>query len=112
VTVLETFFSVEVRDMKRATAFYVEALGAEVSYASPAWTSLHVAGVRIGLALSAEHGGGRVGLHFAVRDLLAVCTAVRRAGGRVVAPSIEVAPGVVLAEVADSEGNAFTLNRR
>src|SRR5262245_12800226 len=107
--VTETFFSVGGADMRRATAFYVDALGAVVAYASPAWSSLRVAGVRIGLALVAGHPGGRVGLHFAVDDLDAARASVARAGGRVITASMQVAPGVVVADVADSEGNTFTL---
>ena len=109
--VTETFFSLEVGEMARATAFYVEALGATVAFASPGWTSLRIAGVRLGLALSPEHAGGRVGLHFAVRDLAEARAEVERAGGCVVAASVEVAPGVFTAEMTDTEGNAFVLSR-
>src|SRR5580658_7418854 len=69
VSVTETFFSVEVEDMQRATAFYVDALGATVLFSSAGWSSLRIAGVRVGLALSRQHTGSRVGLHFAVSDL-------------------------------------------
>ena len=110
IAVVETFFSVEVRDMERATAFYVAALGARVSFAMPRWTSIHVAGVRIGLALADGHAGGRNGLHFAVNDLASACAAIERARGRVITPSIEVAPGVVIAEVQDTERNTFVLD--
>jgi predicted enzyme related to lactoylglutathione lyase len=109
--VTETFFSIEVNDMHRATAFYVDALGAAVMYSAPSWTSLRIAGVRIGLFLNPEHTTSRVGLHFAVSDLAAACADVERAGGRIVAPSIEVASGVVIAQVEDTEGNTFTLRR-
>jgi len=98
--------------MRRATAFYVEALGAEVAFAAAAWSSLRIAGVRVGLALSPAYAGSRVGLHFAVDDLAAARARVERAGGRVLTASVEFAPGVVVAEVADTEGNAFTLNAR
>jgi predicted enzyme related to lactoylglutathione lyase len=37
---------------------------------------------------------------------------VERAGGRIIAPSIDVAPGVVLADVTDTEGNTFALAQR
>jgi predicted enzyme related to lactoylglutathione lyase len=107
--VTETFFAVEARDKTRATAFYVAAFGASVSFASPGWTSLHVAGVRLGIVPSANHEPGPIGLHFAVDDLAAARAAVERAGGRVVVASTEVAPGVVLALVADTEGNELTL---
>jgi predicted enzyme related to lactoylglutathione lyase len=107
--VSETFFSVEVGDMQRATAFYVAALGAEVMFATSIWSSLRIAGVRIGLFHHAEQTGGRVGLHFAVSDLAAACADVERAGGSVVMPAREVGPGIVIAEVTDTERNAFTL---
>lgn len=107
----ETFFSVDVKDMQRATAFYVDALGASVAFASPRWSSLRIAGVRVGLALDPEHEASRTGLHFAVRELAAACADIERAGGRVVLPAVEVAPGVILAEVVDSEDNTFTLRQ-
>ena len=71
MSVIEVFFAVEVANMERATAFYVNALGATVAFASPGWSSLRIAGVRIGLALNPMHEGGRTGLHFAVSDLVA-----------------------------------------
>jgi predicted enzyme related to lactoylglutathione lyase len=112
MVVTETFFSVGVRDMDRATAFYVDALGAIAVFASPGWSSLRIAGVRVGLALDPRHEGTRVGLHFAVGDLATAQADVERAGGRVVEHSIEVAPGVVVADVTDTEGNIFALTQR
>jgi len=111
VTVIETFFSIEVVDMQRATAFYVTALGASVLFASAGWSSLHIAGVRLGLALNPGHPAGRTGLHFAVDDLAAARTAIEAAGGQILAPALEVAPGVIAAEAADTEGNAFSLTQ-
>jgi predicted enzyme related to lactoylglutathione lyase len=111
-SVVETFFSIPVRDMERATNFYVTAFGAAVSAAVPFWSSLHIAGVRIGLALVTEHAQSQTGLHFAVVDLADAGTCVERAGGRVVRGSVEVAPGVVVSEVTDTEGNGFALVRR
>lgn len=106
--VTETFLAVEVANMERATAFYVNALGATVAFASPGWSSLRIAGVRIGLALNPKHIGGRIGLHFAVSDLAVVRAAVERAGGRTGTAS-EAAPGVIVAEATDTEGNTFTI---
>ncbi len=111
MTVTEMFFSVEVKDMQRATDFYVRALDAAVEFSSPAWSSLRLAGVRLGLALNERHTGNRVGLHFAVGDLAAAFSEVESAGGRGIAASIEVAPGLFIAEVSDTEGNIFTLTR-
>lgn len=111
MTVSETFFSIEVDDMQRATAFYVGALGATVAFGSPIWSSLRIAGVRIGLFLHPHGPRGRVGLHFVVADLAATCAAIERAGGRVLGGPIEVAPGVVTVEVEDTERNGFALRR-
>jgi predicted enzyme related to lactoylglutathione lyase len=112
VKVSETFFGVEVADMQRAAAFYVEALGATVAFTSPAWSSLRIAGVRLGLALRADHAAAKIGLHFVVDDLAAARAAVAGAGGRASGPAVEVAPGVFIADVTDTEGNTFTLNLR
>jgi predicted enzyme related to lactoylglutathione lyase len=109
--VAETFFSVSVADMDRASTFYSNSLGATITWGSPRWSSLNVAGVRIGLFANSEHVGGRVGLHFAVTDLDAACSSIERAGGRIVTPASEAAPGVAVAEVADTEGNIFSLQR-
>ncbi len=107
--VTETFFAVPVADIERARAFYIAAFDATASFVSFGWVSLHIAGVRVGLALDAAHVPERIGLHFAVRDLAEARARVERAGGRVVTAAIEVAPGVVLSEVADTEGNSFSL---
>jgi len=112
VVVSETFFSVLVSDKQRATEFYVNVLGAAVVFAAPAWTSLRIAGVRLGLALVADHAGERTGLHFAVPDITEACAQVERAGGRIVHARLEPAPGVILAEVTDTEGNVLTLTQR
>jgi predicted enzyme related to lactoylglutathione lyase len=107
--VAETFLSLSVADMDRATTFYSKSLGAVTTWASPRWSSLEVAGVRIGLFRNPEYAGGRVGLHFAVTDLDAACASIERAGGKIVAPSLQVAPGVLVVEVSDTEGNIFSL---
>ena len=113
MNVRETFFAVDVVDMERATAFYVASLGARVTFASAGWTSLEIAGVRVALALAPAGGSGRgprrTGLHFAVGDLEAVRAGVVRAGGAAAGEPVEVAPGVLVAEVVDTEGNALTL---
>jgi predicted enzyme related to lactoylglutathione lyase len=110
--VSETFFSVLVHDMDRATAFYVGALGATVAFAVPDWTSLRIAGVRIGLARSADHTGERTGIHFAVGNLAEAHAEIERAGGRVVQGAVEVAPGVIISDAKDTEGNTFVLTQR
>jgi len=111
ISVTETFFSIDVRDMRRATAFYVKVLGARVMFASPRWSSLMIAGVRIGLSLNARHEGATTGLHFAVDDLEQVGGHIEHAGGMVASSPVEVAPGVVTVRCRDSEANIFTLTR-
>ena len=93
------------------TTFYAEALGATVVFASPGWTSLRIAGVRVALALDASHTGTPMGLHFAVSDLAAVRAAIARAGGAT-GDVVEVAPGVILVDATDTEGNSFTITPR
>jgi predicted enzyme related to lactoylglutathione lyase len=109
VSVTETFFSVDVEDMARATAFYGYAFDATVLFSSARWCSVRIAGVRIGLALVQQAETKRVGLHFAVPDLADACARVERAGGFVASTPMEVAPGVVIVRVTDTEGNTFTL---
>ena len=109
MTVRETFFALEVADIARATTFYTTVFGATVAFASPGWTSTHVAGVRIGLVPNPAHVPTQTGLHFAVDDLAAACAAVERGGGHVAIAPTEVAPGVTIAVVVDTEGNELAL---
>lgn len=109
--VTETFFVVSVSNMDRAAAFYTAALGASIAWASPRWSSLHIAGVRVGLFANPEHSGAHVGLNFAVSDLEAACASVARAQGKVITPRMQAAPNVFVAEVADTEGNIFALRQ-
>jgi predicted enzyme related to lactoylglutathione lyase len=109
MSVTEMFFAVSERDMERAKKFYVEALEASVIFAVPQWTSLRIAGVRLGLFADSAYGGGMTGLHFAVSSLAQTCASIERAGGRAVSPAEEVAPGVVICQAADTEGNVFVM---
>ena len=108
--VQEMFVSVFVRDMERALAFYEEALGASVDFASRDWRSLTIAGIRVSLELRHREPSA-VGLHFIVDDVALACGAVARAGG-LIEPAVEAPRGVVIAEVLDTEGNRLTLRQR
>ncbi len=108
MTVQETFFSLHVVEMDRAVAFYTHAFGATVELTSPGWTSLRIAGVRVGLALVPSHEPARTGLHFVVTDLAMTSGAVVHAGGSV-GEVAEVAPEVFVAAATDTEGNTFAL---
>ena len=107
--VSELFVSIEVADMQRAIGFYTRIFGAEIAYASERWSSLMIAGMRLGLFHLPSHAGGRTGLHLVVDDLAEAVAEVEGAGGRIAQPPTEVAPGVVTAEVIDTEGNQLTL---
>jgi predicted enzyme related to lactoylglutathione lyase len=107
---MEAFFSIPVGDMGRARRFYVRAFDASVQYASPVWSSLRIAGVRLGLNATSSDTARNSGLHFVVDDLGLACDAVAGAGGVVVTDATEVQPGVVISEAADTEGNIFTLS--
>ena len=102
-----TYFTLNVEDMARALAFYREVLGPVVRYESETWSEL-----KLGDATVALHAGsGRPrdsGLAVEVVDLDAACEAVRRTGGQLLGgPTWRDERRV--AEVTDSEGNAFTL---
>jgi len=111
VKVSEVFFSLDVNDMQRATTFYTTVFGATVSYATPRWTSLHLARVRIGLFLNPKHSGAHAGVHLGVPDLDAACAAVERGGGKIAMAAMQAAPDVFIAEATDTEGNVFTLRK-
>lgn len=106
--VQEMFFDVYVGDLQRAEAFYVTALGAIVDFASPTWSSLVIAGVRVNLVLR-EHESSPTGMHFIVENIALACAAVACAGGEI-APAVETSHGMI-AQVLDTEGNTFTLRQ-
>lgn len=108
MTVQEMFFDIYVGDVQRAEAFYVNALGATVDFASPTWSSLVIAGVRVNLVLR-DRESSPSGMHFIVENIALACAAVACAGGEI-APAIETAHGMI-AEAFDTEGNAFTLRQ-
>lgn len=107
--VTRTYFMLNVDQMDRAVAFYKEVLGPVIRYESETWTE-----IKIGDATVALHAGGGSpkpsGLTVEVLDLDEACDAVRRMGGQVVDGPLEQG-SATLAEVADSEGNGFTLVR-
>jgi predicted enzyme related to lactoylglutathione lyase len=110
MAVVSTYFMVMVADMERATAFYRDAFGADVKFASPYWTSLQIAGVAIGLHHGGDESRREIGLGFDVDDLDAACALVSGAGGGIVkAPEHKPTEGITIATVADTEGNEFSL---
>ena len=98
------------QDMDRAIAFYTDVVGLEVKYRSPDWTEL-----AYGNAVVALHGGGDgnfkgAGLGFTVADVKAACQEVTTGGGTVWSgPSERPGEPIILAMLADTEGNGFEL---
>lgn len=111
MTVTKAYFMLHVVDMDRAAAFYREGIGLGVRFVSPYWSELVW-----GDATVALHGGATLteqrttGLGFEVDDLDTACTQVVAAGGTiVVAPRDREGEPIRLADVADTEGNVFSL---
>jgi predicted enzyme related to lactoylglutathione lyase len=98
------------QDMNRAIRFYRDVVGLEVKFESPEWTEL-----AFGDAIVALHGGGtgayrKTGLSLQVKNIGSACKEIEAGGGKVASPPM-ARPGepIKLAEVMDSEGNAFSL---
>ena len=100
------------QDMDRAVAFYRDVIGLESKFSSPMWSEL-----AFGDAIVALHGGGNdelrsTGLSFQVEDLDSAVREIERGGGRVTRePEDRSGEPIRLAEVVDTEGNAFALTQ-
>lgn len=108
----KVIFMLKAQDMDRAVAFYKDIIGLEVKSQSAGWSELGYGDTTVAL-----HGGGDVeymptGLGFTVADIDTACQEIARGGGRVVKPP-KARPGepIKLAQVADSEGNGFSLTQ-
>ena len=101
-----------VQDMGRAVRFYREVVGLKPAFESPEWTEL-----TFGSAIVALHGGGggayrKTGLSIQVRDIVAACKEIEAGGGKIaLSPQIRPGEPIKLAEVMDTEGNAFSLTQ-
>lgn len=100
------------QDMDRAVRFYRDVIGLEVKFESREWTELS-----FGDAIVALHGGGagkyqKTGLSLQVRDIGSACKEIEKGGGKIVmSPQIRPGEPIKLAEVMDTEGNAFSLTQ-
>ena len=110
VDIQKVVFMLMAQDMDRAIAFYTDVIGLEVRFRSPNWTEL-----TYGDAVVALHSGGdgefnSTGLGFTVVDIRAACREVSAGGGKVVSgPSERPGEPIMLAHLADTEGNGFEL---
>ena len=98
------------QDMNRAVAFYQDVVGLSLILHQGNWAELGGEDAVIAL-----HGGGDgkyrpTGLVFTVVDVGAACEEVIAGGGRVVTPAENRdGAGIILAHMADPEGNGFSL---
>ncbi|MGH9323676.1 MAG: VOC family protein [Vicinamibacteria bacterium] len=100
------------QDMERAIRFYREVVGLEVQFQTPQWSELS-----FGNAIVALHGGGtgayqKTGLSLQVKDVAAACKEIEAGGGKIASrPMLRPGEPIKLAEVMDTEGNAFSLTQ-
>ena len=110
--VQRVIFMLMAQEMDRAVAFYRDVIGLDLRLHEGSWAELGH-----GDATVALHGGGSgeyrsTGLGFAVADAAVACDEVRAAGGRVIRGPVErTGEGIILAHLADPEGNGFDLTQ-
>ena len=101
------------QDMDRAVGFWRDVMGLEVELHTPHWSELSWRD-----AIVALHGGGTgdghaSGLSLQVADLDEACQEVAAGGGRVLSGPVDrPGEGIRLADLVDTEGNAFALSQR
>jgi predicted enzyme related to lactoylglutathione lyase len=109
-SVTRTYFTLSVTDMARAVAFYREVLGPVIRHESDTWTELKFGDATVALHATDRAEPRSTGLGVDVVDLLAAYHAVLRAGGQVRHGPVPESPGQLSYEVADTEGNTFTIS--
>ena len=106
-----------VQDMARAVAFYRDALGLQVVSESPGWSTLSCGDSIVALHIlepdMPEGPAPHAGLNLKVDHLESAIADIRKAGGRLQAVREARPPQlpVRLAELFDTEGNAFELRQ-
>lgn len=108
-SVTRTYFMLSVTDMPRAIAFYREVLGPVIRHESDTWTELKFGDATVALHTTDRPDPKYTGLGVDVVDLAAAYHAVLRTGGRVLHGPISDPSGQLRYEVADTEGNTFTI---
>jgi len=110
MTVTRTYFMLDVADMTRAVDFYRKVLGPVViRHESESWSELKVGETTVALHASTTPTPKVTALAIEVEDLRACYDAVLRHGGQVLVGPITEPNGHLSYEVADTEGNTFTL---
>ena len=111
--VQKVVFMLMVQEMDRAIAFYRDVIGLKLRLHEGNWAELGRDD-----AVVALHGGGNgeycsTGLGFTVADVAAACGEVSGGGGRIIQdPEERAGEGIILAHLADPEGNSFELVQR
>lgn len=110
MTVTRTYFMLDVSDMARALAFYREVLGpVVVRHESDSWSELKIGETTVALHATPNPSPKFTALAVEVENLLAGYEAVLACGGQVVHGPVTEPNGNLSYEVADTEGNTFTL---
>ncbi len=108
-SVTRTYFTLSVIDMARAVAFYRGVLGPVVRVESPTWSELKLGDATVALHTTPVPAPRYTGLGVEVVDLHAAYHAVTALGGKVLSGPSPDPTGNVSYEVADTEGNTFTI---
>ncbi|MEE8106961.1 MAG: VOC family protein [Planctomycetota bacterium] len=106
-------FSVPVKNMATATAFYRDVLGLKPTESSEHWTEFatHTGALTIGLSLADKDTPAGAGswMTFGVKDMAAALATLRKGEARIVG-EVQTIPGLVkLATFLDPDGNRFKL---
>ncbi len=110
--VQQVMYMLMVEDMERAVRFYTDVMGFRARVAEARWSELAFGDFTLALHIAVDDGEGRKGrgLSISVADIEAACREVEAAGGQVINPPQEGDfPGLTVALVADTEGNALEL---
>jgi predicted enzyme related to lactoylglutathione lyase len=108
-SVTRTYFTLSVIDMARAVAFYRGVLGPVVRVESPTWSELKLGDATVALHTTPVPAPRYTGLGVEVLDLHAAYHAVTALGGKVLSGPSPDPLGNLSYEVADTEGNTFTI---
>ncbi len=108
-SVTRTYFMLSVNDMARAVTFYREVLGPVIRHESETWSELKLGDATVALHATEHPSPKHTGLAAEVSDLYSAYHAVLTFGGEVLAGPAADASGQLSYEVADTEGNVFTL---
>ncbi len=109
-SVTRTYFMLTVTDMARAVTFYREVLGPVVRTESETWTEIKLGEATVALHASDQPNPRYTGLGVEVDDLTAAYYAILRTGGQVLTGPHTDPIGQLFYEVADTEGNTFTIS--